>query len=287
MLEDGAADPFYQRFTTSSQEALVLGNSKAAQGIVPTVLNENLQELYEGKLYNYSFTVYNSPFGAAYLKSVQAKLSDFDGTRCFIITVDPWSVSSDVNDPNNPEKFREVGQFIDDIEAVNSNPNIPFLLHWFSKSFYEILLARTKQNLSKIHEDGWFETTGDLVGTTETQRRAMMVEFYSNYLSKYSFSELRFRFLESTIEYLKVRGDVVLVRMPLHADILNIENRVDPQFDTRMKTLSETHVIPYFDFSKNDDMLSFKDGLHLTRESAFAFSEKLAHSIKQYNNQIE
>ena len=39
LMENGTADPFYQRFTTSKQEALILGNSKAAQGIIPTILN--------------------------------------------------------------------------------------------------------------------------------------------------------------------------------------------------------------------------------------------------------
>ena len=287
LLENGTADPFYQRFVTPKQEALILGNSKAAQGIIPSVLNRELKGIYDGKLYNYSFTVYNSPFGPAYLESVKSKLADFEGERCFIITVDPWSISSDRNDPNDEDKFEENTRFIAGIEYVNAEPNIPFMIKWFSKSYYEIPLARVKQNLSKIHKDGWFESTGDLVGTSEIQRRELMVDFYSDYLKKYAFSELRFHFLRNTIEFLKRKGDVYLVRMPLHHDILDVENSVDPHFDERIVLLSTEYRIPFLDFTELDHSGTFKDGLHLTKESAMQFSLLLAQHINQAKSRVE
>jgi len=140
LLENGTADPFYQRFTTPKQEALILGNSKAAQGIIPSILNDELQDLYESKIYNYSFTVYNSPYGPAYLESVKKKLAETDKKRYFILTVDPWSISSDIHDPNNPDKFEEKNRFISDIKDVDTNPNLKYLSKWFAKSYYEIIL---------------------------------------------------------------------------------------------------------------------------------------------------
>ena len=41
---NGKIDGFYLRFTTPKQHSLVIGNSRAAQGIVPSVVNESLSK---------------------------------------------------------------------------------------------------------------------------------------------------------------------------------------------------------------------------------------------------
>lgn len=281
LLENGTADPFYQRFVTPKQEALILGNSKAAQGIIPSILNEDLKGLYEGQLYNYSFTVYNSPFGPTYLNSLKNKLSESKRRKCFIITVDPWSISSDKVNPNDLEKFKENDEFLSEVNNVSMRPNLAYMLNWFSKSFYEILLKRFIPGLSKLHFDGWYETTADLIGTSEEERREFMIEFYKGYLGKNSFSEQRYKFLIDTIEFLESKGDVYLVRMPLHDEILEIEDQVDINFDLRMDALSKSYGVPFFDFSKMEYEFEFKDGLHLNKESAQKFSMILAALISQ------
>lgn len=281
-MENGTADPFYQRFTTPKQEALIIGNSKAAQGIIPSVLNEQLKGFYDGQLYNYSFTVYNSPFGPAYLESIKKKLAEYDGKRCFIITVDPWSISSDINDPNNPEKFEENDRFISAISNPNSNPNFDYLLKWFSKSYYEIILMRLKKNLSIVNDDGWFMTGENVSNDIIAHQRTLMIDFYNDYLDSYSYSELRYFYLRETIEFLKAHGDVYLVRMPLHADILNIEKKVDPDFDQRIEKLSVLFGAPFFDYSKSSEEFEFKDGLHLKSKSAEVFSDLLVDRILAY-----
>lgn len=282
LLENGTADPFYQRFVTPKQEALILGNSKAAQGIIPSILNEDLKGLYEGQLYNYSFTVYNSPFGPTYLNSLKNKLSESKRRKCFIITVDPWSISSDKVNPNDLEKFKENDEFLSEVNNVSMRPNLAYMLNWFSKSFYEILLKRFIPGLSKLHFDGWYETTADLIGTSEEERREYMASFYKDYLNKNSFSLVRFDYLIRTIFFLEEHGDVFLVRMPLHHDILEIESQVDPKFDSRMADLSMKFGIPFFDFTKMEYEFEFKDGLHLNKDSAQKFSMILAELICQF-----
>lgn len=284
LLEDGTADPFYQRFTTPKQAALILGNSKAAQGIVPSVLDQNLQSEFGTKIYNYSFTVYNSPYGPVYLESLTKKLEDQSKGGYFIITVDPWSISSDIHDPDNSEKFEENDRVLADIKNVNSWPNLNYFLHWFENSFYEILLMRIKNNLSKLHDDGWFETTGNMEESAVRERRAFMVDFYNDYLTKYSFSKKRFEYLQKSIAFLQTRGPVFLVRMPLHQDILEIEDSLDPDFESRMDFLSRKYGVSYLDFNDLENRWEFKDGLHLTVESAKDFSEVLSNKILLTNN---
>ncbi|MCE7054121.1 hypothetical protein LZF95_05500 [Algoriphagus sp. AGSA1] len=282
LLENGTADPFYQRFTTPKQEALILGNSKAAQGIIPSILNEELKGIYDGKLYNYSFTVYNSPFGPAYLESVKRKLIDYEGKKCFIITVDPWSISSDINDPNNPEKFEENKRFISDINNVSTKPNLKYMLKWFLKSYYEIILMRLKNHLSFLNKDGWFKTGEQASFEVRNKQRNIMIDFYNGYLNRYSHSSKRFKYLDNTIEYLNRNGTVFLIRMPLHEDILKIEEKVDPNFGFRMQFLSQKHNVIFIDFNQIEKEYTFKDGLHFDVESAVNFTLELSCLITNY-----
>lgn len=59
---DGYTDPFYIRFTTPKQNNLILGTSRAAQGLQPDVF----KDILETDVYNYAFTVTHSPYGPTY-----------------------------------------------------------------------------------------------------------------------------------------------------------------------------------------------------------------------------
>lgn len=279
LLENGNADPFYQRFTSPKQSALILGNSKAAQGIVPSVLDNKLFPEFGVKIYNYSFTVYNSPFGPVYLESLAKKLDENADAGYFIVTVDPWSIASDFNDPDNPAKFEENDLFLADISQVNSVQNFRYFLKWFDKSFFEIIVYLFKNNRFKLHEDGWYEITGNMDEIFVKQSRSIRVDTYNDYLTKYRYSEERFKYLQKTIEFLKKKGPVFLVRMPLHQDILDIDDKLDPDFGSKMDILSTKYGIPYLDFNDSENNWKFRDGLHMTAESALDFSEVLANKI--------
>jgi lysophospholipase L1-like esterase len=113
-----------------------------------------------------------------------------------------------------------------------------------------------------------------------------MVSFYYDYLNKFRFSEERYKNLQKTITLLKKKGPVFLVRMPLHKDIMRIEEKLDPEFNFKMNILSNQYDVPYFDFNDQGSKWEFKDGLHLTVESAKSFSEELSKKIL-FNNLTE
>ena len=70
----GQVDAFYGRFASPPAGSLVLGTSRAAQGIRPAVLSAQLGSRFEGPLLNYAFTLTHSPYGPAYVRSIQRKL---------------------------------------------------------------------------------------------------------------------------------------------------------------------------------------------------------------------
>lgn len=277
LLENGKSEPFYLRFTSPEQNSLVLGTSKAAQGIIPTVINTELGKENLVNLYNYSFTINNSPYGPAYFESIKNKLKQEGENRVFIVTVDPWSLSSAKEDPNNPKLFIENKSFLNGLISVNSSPNIHYLLRWFESQYFEILLSRIATVHSILHEDGWYET-GE--SKNFNGRLTFMENLYRESKEESEFSDLRFSYLKETIEFLKTRGNVFLIRMPIHSNILNIENELDPDFDLKMTMLAKEKQIKYLNYSKEDNQFNFKDGIHLNKISANNFSKKLAEFLK-------
>ena len=101
---DGYSDSFYLKFTTPKQTSLILGNSKAAQGLKPEVFTHKLKK----NIYNYSFAINTSPFGPKYLKSIQSKLDTTNDNGLFIISIDSWSLSTNCDNPNDTVCFREI-----------------------------------------------------------------------------------------------------------------------------------------------------------------------------------
>ena len=78
-LPDGYKDVYYKRFSTPRATSLIIGTSRAAQGIFPVILEKELiKENYSLPIFNYSFTLHHSPFGEPYNNSIKLKLKHTD-----------------------------------------------------------------------------------------------------------------------------------------------------------------------------------------------------------------
>ena len=153
-LADGKTDPFYLRFTSPKQHSLILGSSRAAQGIVSTILNDELDEaILEGEIYNYSFTVLHSPFGAVYLNAIKEKLSEKTKKGLFIISVDPWSISSRIDIDYPRESKLELAK----ISEFNSYPNYDYLRNAYQDSF------TFRELVNKIMKEGKLTKESDRI----------------------------------------------------------------------------------------------------------------------------
>lgn len=281
-VEDGRADPYYRKFTTPKQTALILGNSKAGQGIIPSVLDSSLKEIYKSEIYNYSFTLFGSPYGPLYLESIKSKLKAGVQDSYFIITVDSWSISGPIEAPNDVSIFEENGLFLADVKIVDIDPNPFYFANHYNKPFYEILIQKIKPGTTKLHDDGWWETEDYLDSATVFLRTNSMIKFYSDYSEHHSFSEVRFNYLKEIILLLKKSGDVYLIRMPLTDEILEIENNAILEFNTLLEGLASETGVPYKDFNGNKEEFFFEDGLHFDSKSSKKFSIELAKWIGDF-----
>ena len=268
----GGVDAFYGRFTTPPAGSLVLGTSRAAQGIRPAVLTARLGGQFEGPLLNYAFTLTHSPYGPAYLRSIQRKLRPETTNGLFIVAVDPWSLSL-----TGPEgAFPEDNSFIGQLHQVSQNPNLAYLTRYQTKPLYRLPLDYATAT-ERLHLDGWLEVNIGIDSAQVRARTARKLQDYRRLAASQHLSAGRLHALRQTIQFLKPHGRVVLVRLPVGASLLALEKTYQPGFDQLMRQTAAAQAVPYLDYSAQP--FATTDGNHLQRAASAAFSQQLATDL--------
>ncbi|WP_035567139.1 SGNH/GDSL hydrolase family protein [Hymenobacter sp. IS2118] len=270
----GRVDAFYGRFTSPPAGGLIVGTSRAAQGIQPAVLAAGLGSRFEGPLLNYAFTLTHSPYGPAYLRSITLKLRPDAKNGLFIVAVDPWSLSL-----TGPEgAFPEDNSFIGQLDEVSQNPNLAYLARFQTKPLYRLLLDYATAT-ERLHPDGWLEVN---IGTDSAQVRARTARKLLDYRRLAAAQHLsagRLQALRQTIQLLKQHGRVYVVRLPVGPGLLQLEQTYQPGFDQLMRRLAATSAVPYLDYSAQP--YATTDGNHLQKAASKAFSQQLAEDLKK------
>jgi len=272
VLRRGQVDAFYGRFTGPPAGSLILGTSRAAQGIRPAVLAARLGGRFEGPLLNYAFTLTHSPYGEAYLQSIRRKLRPGVTKGLFIVAVDPWSLSLTGPEGVYPENQSFIGQ----LHQVSQNPNLPYLTRYQTKPLYRLLLDYATAT-ERLHPDGWLEVN---IGTDSAQvraRTARKLQDYQKLAVAQHLSAGRLQALRHTIRLLKHYGQVVLVRLPVGPSLLALEQNYQPGFDPLMRQTATDLAVPYLDYSAQP--YATTDGNHLQRDASSAFSQQLANDL--------
>jgi hypothetical protein len=270
---DGYTDSFYKRFTTKKQDNLILGTSRGAQGLQPIIF----QEILAKNILNYSFTLKQSPFGPVYLNSIKKKLNSDTKDGIFIVTVDPWSISSNTKNTNDVDNFEENSLCLGNTSIVNMNPNFEYLLKNLSGKYYTVICPSTN---SFLHDDGWLEITIPMDSFSISKRLEKKINDYRiNNLPFFHFSTLRLDYLKKTIELLKLHGKVYMVRLPIHPKMFEIELKLLPEFNKIISPIAKM-TNGYLDMSNENNCFQYTDGNHLYKKSGQLVSKKIAEWIK-------
>ena len=270
---DGKSDPFYLRFTSPQQQNLIIGTSRAAQGIVP----EELSAILGIEIYNYSFTLKHSPFGEVYSNSIKKKLDPKTTDGTFIIAVDPWSISS-IKDDEGIDLYKEEEGFIAKTPFVNIKPNPFYLLRGYGSRLVSLL--RSSDGSLLLHNDGWLEVTVPMDSSNVVKRRISKIESYKNkQLPIFSYSKSRLSSLLALTNYLNNYGKVYLVRLPVSQPMLELENQLMPDFDEKLKPVTSASA-GYLDLSQDASKYEYIDGNHIYKESGKEVSKVIAVWIK-------
>ena len=281
-LQRGYVDAFYARFASPPAGSLVLGTSRAAQGIKPGVLAARLGGRYQGPWLNYAFTLAESPYGPGYLSSIRRKLAPSTQHGLFVLAVDPWSLSM----PQKallakPLTYPEANSMVSQLRSVSQNPNFDYLAHYLHKPLYQLLLnADTAHVIERLHPDGWLEIALPPPTANAALLRRRTAEKLATYRPLAASSRLaaaRLLSLWQTVEFLKQHGQVVLVRLPTGPAMAALEQEYQPGFDQLMEQMAARQGIAYLNYL--DQPYATNDGNHLHRAAAEQFSQRLAVDI--------
>ena len=292
IFANGSTDNFYLRFTSSKQNSLIIGTSRSAQGIHPDILDSVLNLKDNNSIYNYSFSINNSSYGKEYYDAIENKINESVTNGLFIITIDPWAISSDSTLHDNEI---DINSILYSKKYYNSYPNYEYLIKNYKKGWGNIILKRIESNIlirnrnslqkikgafTYLRKDGLLEVYTSMDSSYVKQNTQKKVHNYEASMGSNKFSEYRFLYLRKTIELLKIHGEVYLVRMPVHTSLLKIENSFDPQFDKRIINLANNTNVEYLNFTDYSNQYSYTDGNHLYIKDAKIFSIRLAERIK-------
>lgn len=278
----GKLGDVYPRICSPAQQSLVIGTSRAAQGINPEIINSRLDDIYpSADLYNFSFHIDESTYNEEYVEAVRRKLAPYDGRRhLFIMTVDPWQFKTDLQLTGHLR-----------IRSVTSNPNIEFLLKYFERQWFSL-------TPSHLYVNEWGRSEVDYEPRSAEQKAANIeakLRVYSDIAEKYHYGKKSERLMKELARELQRRGDVVLLRMPTSIFMLDIENSVCPNFSARMRGIAAEISCPFLDFSARGYnpaladsvstgetvvMFDTNDGNHLTCQAGDDFSRALADSLR-------
>lgn len=279
LLENGKADPFYRRVIGGKKKSLIIGTSKAAQGLVPSVLNTKLGLYGDDELYNFGFTITLSPFGDAYNIAIKKKIHEHTNDGIFIVTVDPWSLFSFKSDPNDRSLMVDEKLFLGKLSSVSSNINFEYLLKYYINSYWEIPTRYFLDNPMNLMESGWLMVKPQPDGERQNRVYNSRVLEYKKKAMDLRFSKYRFSKFVELINYLQKKGSVYVIAMPVDENIYQIEKAIYPEMISEVEDICKLRKIPFKDFNYKNVFYRYNDGVHLNYKASPIFSNDVANWI--------
>ncbi|MBC8150847.1 MAG: hypothetical protein H8E97_06130 [Bacteroidetes bacterium] len=289
-IADVTTDDYYLKFSSPKQSSLILGTSRAKQGIIPSVLSSSIENS-NLSIFNFSFTLKSSPFGLVYYNAIKQKIDLESKDGCFIVTVDPWSLSKKISDVNKTPDSLSV---LFGISDFTSQPNFKYLFKQFPHGWGRILLNRIEKPILKYYSsqldssltgafsmldnDGWLDVYTPLDSAFVKRKEAEIFELYRNKSNYQTGSESRIDYLDTIVEFLSNHGEVYVVRLPVHKKMLSIEQQYMPDFNNKISN-ALLKSKGYLDFSTLDNEYSYTDGNHLTKTSAKEVTQHIGEWI--------
>ena len=292
LAADNTIDEYYGKVSNGKRNSLVLGTSKALQGIIPPVI-DSILGLPENQLYNFSFTLTSSPFGEVYFNAIDKKIDPNSAGNYYVIAIDPWSISQKT-DSISLENL-DNNSVLHNLNNVTSNPNFEYLWKKYPSGWGSFILKKTevfflqknadqlnesvKGSFSIMKESGWLKVYTSLDSRFVRKKETEKFKQYRKEAEENKFSTYRYNYFIKTIEKLKKHGPVYLVRLPVHKEMLKIEDCLIPQFTSKIQDAVQLSD-GYFDMTKMEKKYHFTDGNHLEKSSSKTASIDIAQWIK-------
>ncbi|CAM3385091.1 SGNH/GDSL hydrolase family protein [Flavobacterium longum] len=275
----GYIDYFYEKFTVGKQSSFIIGDSRAHQGIQPRVIDSYFRKNeFDGPMFNYSFTISQAAYGKPYTESILKKLKPDTKNGLFILTVDPWLLAQREKDNVANGFFEEQTSPPHNMWFDSMNPNFEY----FIRNFRFLHLKSIIRKSSMLHKDGWLEESNlptDSLMLADWKKNQLRI--YRDFAKHWKRCDYRKTDLQILIEKLKPHGKIFLVRTPIDAKLLAIEDQFWLGFDQDIETIAHKTGVPYLNFVREDVYRTY-DGNHLDKFGGKVFTAHLCDSINKY-----
>lgn len=270
---NGYIDPFYLRISSPQKSSMIFGTSRASFSMVPSVFESNGFDIY-----NYGFTIEVAPWGESYYNSICKKLDTTSNNGLFVLSVDPFSLSSSFSQDGVEDiPVTTLSQ----ISSVTASPNWEYIYKKDVKPWrYLLILMHIEKMNFCLHEDGWFENLRGWDDKTEKVETPLKLNEYRRFYKNRKLSNSRLGYLEKTIHKLKPYGQVVLIRVPTSAEMYSYECEYMPSFDSIINELSNRYQVKYYNFVSLSGTYRTFDGNHLIPEDAKKFTQVVCDSLR-------
>lgn len=283
-LSQGPVDMYYNKFTQEG-ENLILGLSRADQGIVPAILREELKAESLADSY-VNFASNQSYYGEVYLNAVKEKMNPGIRNGLYILSVSPGSFTAPKKSGEKEIVKMDTYSIMGKTDDFSSNPNYEYIMNCYGEPLYNALLKKKSWENLISHADGWNEVMMVSRQMKIDEKdidfwKTQNLSFYHRKIRTESPKGHREKSFEDTIAFLKKHGLVVIVRLPADADVIAMENENSVHFDRKMEDIARKHHIPYLNYSEGFEGFKTYDGSHMSSESARLFTRLLAKDVKR------
>lgn len=282
-LSTGYVDIYYNKCTEEAG-SLFIGISRAQQGLSPEVFKKQLNTKgFDEPMINFAFNSYESPYGEAYLDAIKKKLKPNTNNGLFILSVTPGSFVDFFTNEKDIQKM-EKKSIVGKVTDFTSNPNYNYIMKCYGFALYNIFGEDYKWENLTTHSNGWNEVkikNGPQKLSEEEMEAWALETIYSNKKREKTerISTYRINSFVKTIDYLKQRGSVYIVRLPADPRLIELENNYWKGFNKEMDSISQSNGVSYLNYSIGSENFKSYDGSHLTSESAKKVSELISKDI--------
>lgn len=287
-------DRYYLKVTTPKATSLILGTSRASQGIIPQIINDKLVGTFDGYIVNHAFTMGLTPYGPSYERFVKQKIEEGTKNGIYILEVSPSAFCALATLPNDTKNiindtsfFTERHSFVGKITNSSTNPNVQYLTKFYSERhfifehWYNEIINKDRA----ILENNPYGSMNVVVKADTVNLNFRLKRRLNYYLKEYEgigFSQARFEAFDRMVQYLKERGKVYIVRLPIAELMMKEEMRIFPDFDQKMEAFAQQNGLHYFNYINYSKNYITTDGSHLYRPSADLITTQLCDSILKY-----
>jgi hypothetical protein len=263
-------DPYYVKLLAPSKGGLILGDSRALQGLDP--------DQFDFPIENFAFTIGHSPYDASYIKLIRKKIPKGRGFQ-HLVSVTPWSLINNTGSKEDLNPF-----FSERLKLPFYNPNFEYISKYMDLSFTNLFQLLPSHAFTT--DKGWLKQrmdSGDLYLEYPRRVKEKIVNYENKYPEvKISLESQRVQNLMEIISLLKESGSVNIIRLPISSEMLELENKQFPAFNQLLQNIADLSNSSYIDLT--DIRVQTTDGNHIWHKEVERVSNDLNRRMREYRN---